>query len=577
MFTKTWETSRRKYNVITERNVRIPMRDEVEVSADIFRPDSDEKYPALLGTHPYDQISQTAPIKPEGHSSLAIFPPAGEGKARGNLEAGDPNFFVRRGYVQVVVNVRGTGLSDGYYNFLGTQEAQDGYDIIEWMAQQPWCDGNVSMFGPSYFAMSQFRIAATQPPHLKCIFAPWAGTNLYRDFIFHGGILTCNFPKNWITSLSNLRYKSYSKEKLGEEGYKKAIEKAVADKNLLASGFADILRNPDNGNNPLIVDLIINPLWGPFWEERCTKFENINVPAYIGADWGLYGIHLPGAFRNWKNLNVPKKMIIGSPTYLDRPLYQIQFESLRWFDYHLKGIDTGIMNEAPIRMFIPGTGDWKETTEWPLPETLWTPFYLHEENLLSEHEHWPNEGHDSFEDSPWKRGYLEYYSPQLVENMEVIGPIVLNLFASTTDTDIFWIISLREVDKEGNERELTKGWLKGSHREIDEEKSLRWQPHHPHAKEDLLEPNRIYEFNIPIIPTGNFFKTGSRIAIKISCADDPPKHSLEALGGGHILRQSPSRIAVYHNADYPSQVLLPITRGNILGTFVSGGRPFVNM
>jgi len=228
-------------------------------------------------------------------------------------------------------------------------------------------------------------------------------------------------------------------------------------------------------------------------------------------------------------------------------------------------------------MFIPGTGDWKETTEWPLPETLWTPFYLHEENLLSEHEHWPNEGHDSFEDSPWKRGYLEYYSPQLVENMEVIGPIVLNLFASTTDTDIFWIISLREVDKEGNERELTKGWLKGSHREIDEEKSLRWQPHHPHAKEDLLEPNRIYEFNIPIIPTGNFFKTGSRIAIKISCADDPPKHSLEALGGGHILRQSPSRIAVYHNADYPSQVLLPITRGNILGTFVSGGRPFVNM
>ena len=154
MFSKTWKTSERKYNLIVERDVRIVMKDGTEISADIFRPDSNEKFPAVLGIHPYPQQPQTAPIKPNSFSSVT-FPHPGEEKGRGWIESGDPNFLVRRGYVQVVANVRGTGKSGGKYDFMGPQEIQDTYEVIEWIAKQPWCDGKVGMFGVSYFAWIQ--------------------------------------------------------------------------------------------------------------------------------------------------------------------------------------------------------------------------------------------------------------------------------------------------------------------------------------------------------------------------------------------------------------------------------------
>ena len=124
MFTKTWKTSERKYNFITERDVRIPMKDGTEISADIFRPESNKKFPGILGIHPYPQQPQTAPIKPHSFSSVT-FPHPGEEKGRGWIESGDPNFLVRRGYVQVVASVRGTGKSGGKYDFMGKQEIQD--------------------------------------------------------------------------------------------------------------------------------------------------------------------------------------------------------------------------------------------------------------------------------------------------------------------------------------------------------------------------------------------------------------------------------------------------------------------
>jgi hypothetical protein len=332
------------------------------------------------------------------------------------------------------------------------------------------------------------------------------------------------------------------------------------------------LTNPESGVNPFVVDLVLHPFYDNFWEERTVKYDKIKIPAYIGADWGHYGIHLRAAFRSWEKLDVPKKMIIGPPIMLDRPLYQLQYEAIRWFDHWMKGRDTGIMNEPPVRLFIMGTSEWKEASDWPLPETKWTPFYLHEYGLLSEHEHWQNEGSDSFEDSPWMRCYLKYCTPPMVENTEVVGPITLKLYASTTDTEVFWIISLLEIDPEGDERVLTKGWLRGSHREIDVGRSQPWELFHPHKQSQKLTPSEIYEFDISLVPTGNLFKAGSRIGLKVSCVDDEPNNPLELLACGNLRRQSVSRITVYHNADYPSCLALPITKGNIMNTFMSGGK-----
>jgi predicted acyl esterase len=569
MFGKTWRISESKYKLIVKRDVKIKMSDGTEINADIFRPDSDEKFPAIFGFHPYDQVAQTAPMITNSFSTN-FFKHPGQEKGNAYIEAGDPDAYVRRGYVYVIANVRGTGKSGGKYPFIAPPEAQDGCDMIEWIARQPWCNGNVGMFGVSYFAWIQLFVAALHPPHLKCFFAPWAATDFYRDFIYRGGILGHGFCRMWaLGSLDRCRVEK-SAQKMEE------INRVLQDEDIAAvPELVQILRNPDVGNNPLVVDILTHPDDGPYWEERKVKYEGIKVPGYIGACWGMYGLHLPGAFRSWESLTVPKKMIIGPPAYLDRPLYQLQYESLRWFDYWLKGIDTGIMKEAPIRLFIMGSNDWKEANEWPLPETKWTPFYLHENGILYERVCHPDEGFDSFDDSPWGRGTLEYCSPRLVENTEVIGPIVLNLYASTTDREVFWFISLREVDPQGNEIVLTRGWLKGTHREVDPKRSKPWEPFHPHMKSEPLTPGKIYEFNIPIVPTGNLFKAGSIIKLKISCSDDQPKNPLEMIAGGNLLRQSPSRIKVYHDADHPSCLLLPITKGNVLETFLSGGKPYL--
>jgi predicted acyl esterase len=575
MFSTKWKTSERKYNVIVERDVNIPMADGVTLSCDVFRPEGDGKFPALLGFHCYHQSGQTGPIKPTAISATQWRHP-GQERTNASLESGDPNFFARRGYVHVVCNARGTGKSEGKWDFVGQREVQDVYEVIEWMATQPWCDGNVGMFGASYFAWIQLFVATLNPPHLKTIFCPWGSTDLYRDLFYRGGIIAYKFPIGWSqTSLTygDCKPENHSKKELGEEGYRNAIAKMLQDEDIKAvPEIVAILRNPEAGVNPFVVDLILHPLYDNFWEERTVNYENIKIPAYIGACWGCYGIHLPAAFRSWERINSPKKMIIGPPLYLDRPVYQLQYEAIRWFDHWLKGVGTGIMDEPSVRLFIMGTNEWKEANDWPLPETKWTPFYLHEEGLLSEHEHWPNEGCDSFEDSPWMRGLVKYSTPPMVENTEIAGPITLRLYASTTDSEVFWIVSLLEIDPEGNERLLTKGWLRGSHREMDMERSKPWEPIHPHRKSESLTPGEIYEFDISLVPTGNLFKAGSRIGLKISCVDDEPTNPLELIACGSLRRQTVSRITLHRNGDYPSYLLLPITKGNLLETFMSGGQ-----
>jgi putative CocE/NonD family hydrolase len=146
MISKTWRTSERKYGIVAERDVKIPMSDGIKIDCDIFRPDARGKFPAILGVHPFDKPSQSAPTMPKGFYLL-----------NGSIEAGDINFYVRRGYAQVIANVRGTGKSEGPFLNRGPREVEDTCEIINWVASQPWCDGNIGMFGVSYFAITQLQ------------------------------------------------------------------------------------------------------------------------------------------------------------------------------------------------------------------------------------------------------------------------------------------------------------------------------------------------------------------------------------------------------------------------------------
>ena len=574
MFGVNWKTSARKYNLIIEKDVWIPMSDGTRLNNNLWKPDTDEKVPVVLSMHCYHAEGQSGPIKPAA-SSTAQWRHPGQERTNASLESGDPVFFARRGYAHAICNVRGSGKSEGKWHFSGPQEIQDVYETIEWLAEQPWCNGNVVMFGVSYFAWTQLLVAALDPPHLKIIFSPWGSTDFYRDFGYRGGMLTYRWPIGWsATSLTygNCRPENYSKNELGEKAYKEAINELLVDQDIqVIPELVTVLKNPEQGINPFIVDLLLHPHYDKYWQERTVEYSKIKIPAFIGGCWGTYGIHLPAAFRSWENLNVPKKMIIGTPIYLDRPLFQLQHEAVRWFDHWLQGEENGIMEEKPIQMFIMGTNDWKEASDWPLPETKWVPFYLHENGLLNEHEHWSYEGSDSFEESPWMRGHVQYATPKLVENTEVVGPIALKLYASTTDVDVHWIISLLEINEEGNERLLTKGWLKGSHRELDLDRSKPWEPIHKHTQSEPLTPGEIYEFDIKLVPTGNSFRAGTRIALRISCVDDKPTNPLELVATGSISRTAVARVTVFHNEDYPSYLLLPITKGNVLNTYPSGG------
>jgi uncharacterized protein len=574
MFSQLWKASARKHNVAAEQDVKVGMTDGTKLSANVWRPAGEGKFPAILSFHCYHADGQTGPIKPAALSTAQWRNP-GQERTNASLESGDPLFFARRGYAHVVCNARGTGKSEGQWDFSGPQEVRDVYETIEWLAAQPWCDGNVGMFGVSYFAWIQLFVAALNPPHLKTIFCPWGSTDFYRDFVYRGGIFSYKWPVGWAaTSLTyaKCRPANVSKQKMGERKYREAIARLLEDDNVREiPELVAALKDPEAGVNPFIVDLALHPLYDEYWKERTVDYSKIKIPAYIGGCWGMFGIHTPAAFRSWEQLNVPKKMLLGPKVYLDRPVYQLQHEAVRWFDHWIKGIDTGIMEEPPIRIFIMGTGEWKNTTNWPLPETKWTPFYLHEEGLLNEHEHWSHEGSDSFEDSPWMRGALQYATPPLVENTEICGPIALKLYASTTSTDIHWIISLLEIDAEGKERFITKGWLKGSHRQLDLDKSKPWEPVHKHTSLEPLTPGEIYEFDIKVIGTGKLFSVGSRIVLRIRSVDDEPKNPFELAGSGSMRRTAVSRVTVFHSDQYPSALLLPITRGNILNTFFSGG------
>lgn len=563
MFTTRWHTSPRTYGVVHERDVAIPVSAGITIDCDIFRPDAPGEFPVILGVHGYSKDDQLVPLTP---TAMAL--------DRGHIEAGDPNFYVRRGYVHVIANIRGTGKSGGAFLYVMPEAIRDVCDVIEWLAKRPWSNGRVGMFGASFFSVVAKLVAAQNPPALKCVFAPFGSTDVYRDRHYHGGIMSYRFLRHWTGKFDRPRIDNHLKKQMGEERYRKAIADALADPDIAATPYlVEVLRAAEQARNAFIAAFLINPLDGEFYRSMSIDVNaKSDVAGYFGGCWGIYGLHLPGDFRSFETWSGPKRLTIGPPAYLDRPIYQYAYELLRWFDFYLKGMNTGLEEEAPVQLFIEGTGEWKAAREWPLPETRWTPFYLHAGGLLSEHEFWPSEGASSYEDTSYRHGAVEFRTPPFREATELCGPMVLNLWGSTTDTDVLWFASVFDIDPAGQEKLLTRGWLRGSQRRLDPARTKPWRPYHTHTARELLTPNETYEFNIEIRPYGILLQPGHRLGLRIKSADDEPApDALHAVGSGHIWRAAGSRVTVRHDADHPSHLLLPITRGNRIGTFMSGG------
>ena len=561
----TYKVSQREFGIITEHNISVPMRDGVNINVNVSRPAGKGKFPALVALAPFNLDYQDDYIWPSAARSSRV-----RGSPSVNIETIPRDFFVRRGYVKIAGSTRGTGKSGGIFQYTSVREIEDTYDLIEWAAKQPWCDGNVAIAGIAYYAGVEPLVAAMQPPHLKAIAPMFSFWDDYRYFWWTGGILANGFLK-WVNNLVNNDIhtdRSVLLDELGEEGFKEAIAQALADRDISADpGLVDILRNPFALGHASVLDILLHPNICPYWHERgaVIDFNKIKIPAYMGVV-----SHRPGPMYHWSEIKGPKKMVYVPPAYVDRPFYQFSWELLRWYDYWLKGIDTGIIDEPDIRIFVTGSNDWLTADDFPIPGTKWIPFALHENRSLCEIEPWPEAQSASFDDSPASRGSLKYYSAPLVENTEIVGLASLNLYASCRGTDMNIFASLWDRNPEGEETCLCRGYLKASHRELDLERSKPWHPVPKHTDPRPVIPGQVYKLSIGFSPIANLFKAGHQIVLKISSADDDPENLFQ-VGMYHLCSQTPNTITIYHDAQYPSHLLLPIIRGNIIGTYVSGG------
>jgi len=550
---KDWmrKLSKPQHGVKEEKNVFVTMRDGVRLAADVYRPDTPGRFPALFSTSPYGKEIQKL------KSPLGPLNPI---RGNGGQEAGDTNYFVTRGYVHVIADSRGSGKSEGEYPFYGRQEHEDGYDVIEWIAQQPWCDGNVGMLGMSYFGMIQFLVAAQVPPHLKAIFPYEAHTDRYRHMFYHGGIMNM-FYMQWWAHVSSTGMPRTLRENPDE--IKKIVEELKKTEEIETHPTLYITLNYPEKNVPMFEGLT-HPLDGPYyWEvSPYTKFDRIKIPCYIVGRWSAWPIHLPGAFSAYNGIDAPKKMMIIETEYPSGPLRPWSDHHdiiLRWYDHWLKGIDTGIMDEPPIRLFIKGKNEWRDEHEWPLARTQWTKFYLRTEGVLSEVPPGQNEGGDSFVNKPWPlardvlRG-VRYVTTPLEQDAEVTGPVALYLYASLDQPDATWVVAVNDLAPDGSAHLVSKGWLRASHRAIDQQRSKAYQPFHPHTESVPVEQGKIYEYAIEIRETSNVFKAGHRIELVIRGQDAPSEDPIWF----HFCNIKETNHKIYHSKKHMSYLLLPV-------------------
>jgi len=568
--------------MIADKDVAVPMRDGVNLSVDIYRPDSTEKFPVLLAFSIYNKDLQ-------GPDVAASLPPqpAWSSLWAGLLEAGDTKFFVSRGYVHVIGSPRGIFKSDG-----GGSRQWDSYDLIEWIAAQPWCDGNVGMVGISGFGAEQFHAAKQNPPHLKAIFpfdprGAYGTLGSFREE-YPGGVL--HFFRYLIMHFAALH------QNKGKPGTLPPDKEAL---------WQQAMANPDYKMYPHVYNVLTQkgqhmpPYFGLLVDpydnaETVTAAERdiaaIKVPAYTGAGWYAYTYktHLNGAQNYFKQLAAPKKLMFAGPAHLERPFHSLHSEILRWYDHWLKGIDTGVMNEPPVRFWVMGANEWRSGTDWPLPETQWTKFYLNSWERLRTDPFTTSSAEDELPPDAFVQmpptqtnsiQKLRYLSDPLPHDTLVAGPAVLNLFAEIDQDDTNWIVSLKDVGpdvsvrtvREGEreisadlpEREVSRGWLKASHRALDPQRSRPWKPWHSLTREaqKKVVPGEITEYAIEIMATANLFRRGHRICIEVASADMPT-----GIGGATNAEYVPNHICsskitlhkIYHDGRRPSHLLLPV-------------------
>ncbi len=539
--------SQPRYKVKIDRTVRPVMRDGIELGAVVVRPDAEGQFPAIMNYTPYRTLSHVKSSYDEEKYS--------------NTTHG-PSYFAERGYAVVYYDVRGTGNSGGSsQDIYSEKEQNDAYDMVEWIAAQPWCDGGVGMWGYSYGGVVQWQVGIKNPPHLKTLVVGSSNDDVYLDWVYPGG------------SLRPYMFDTYSP-------LMAAFNFAPPDIDLVGQKWTEIWEERLANNRPWGIGYITHPVHGSYWTDRSLQpdYSRVKVPTLLWSGWA--DVYPTPILRAFANLEVPKKVLVGPWGHwwpemaVPGPRIDGRHELLKWYDHWLKGMDTGVMDEPPVTLFvkeykepepamyIDDNGFWRFENEWPPARNENTPMYLHADGLLSEDSSAsaPEET-DQYTYDPtvgatsgiyWGGGVLPwgmaidqrtdealsltYTTPPLEEDVEAIGEPIAVLYVSSSATSAYFHVKLTDVAPDGTSKWIADEGLLASHR-------------NSHAVPEPLEPGEIYELRIPLKFVAYVFPKGHRIRVDIASADFQ--------NAWPVAEKAVNKI--HRGGRNPSYVVLPIT------------------
>lgn len=484
--------------IITEKDVPIPVRDGLKLAANVSRPDKPGKFPIIMAFTAFSKDALWSPQSPGWGFADEPYSPTITGTAV--FEAEDPAFWVRHGYVVIIVDPRGFNRTpgemgkadlDGAVGEVGVLSlglwARDMYDAIEWAGRQEWSNGNVGLSGVSILAFSQWRAAALNPPHLKA-FIPWEGmTDYYRDVMFPGGIPDTEWGK-------------------GIAGRQASVEPAWP--------------LPEKEDVP-----------SPDEKAEDDFLADITVPALICGTWSNQGNHTRGSFRAFRKISSKQKWLYIHGRQEWAEFYNTEGQAIRklFFDHFLKGMDNRILKIPRVRIEARENAEKYSVRfeeDFPIPGTKYEKLYLDATDNGLKFNKIKEQGKASYVSGSGKAIFDHTFE----QDTELTGYMNLKLWVSpeeAEDMDLF--VTLRKLDLNGNEiffdswvlpkkYPVAFGWLRLSYRDLDKMKSTPWEPYPKRVTGpgDKVKPGEIVPCEIPILPSGTFFRKGEKLRLAVS-------------------------------------------------------------
>ncbi|MBX3014334.1 MAG: CocE/NonD family hydrolase [Caldilineaceae bacterium] len=556
-------------------DLKVPMRDGVTLSADLFLPSDGGPFPVLFLRTPYESLLQM-------HIDWAIW-------------------WAKRGYAVLIQDCRGRFESEGtFYPY--HDDGRDGDETLTWIAEQPWCNGKIGMSGRSYGGIVQWQLAPYRNPNLTALAPQVIMGDYFRDCHRIGGavqwLLTVGAAVIFSTNVSLIQHGAT--HIFGNQKFYRHLPLITADE-VAIGRKVDFYR-----------DWLEHEFYDDYWRAINTEeqLDQIAVPVCQQGAW--YDPYTASKFRMWNGLrergfseqarhnqklyvipwthHLPEGSKLGDLDFGPQGVVDLRQEDLRWFDYWLKGIDTGLMSEPPLRLFVMGANVWRNEQEWPLARTVWTPYYLHSNGrantLYGNGTLSPalpsNEPADHYDYDPadpvatlggnnstwtWikfaqdqvypgpidqrpierRDDILVYTSAVLEQALEVTGPLEVVLYAASSARDTDFTAKLVDVYPDGRAIHLAEGIIRARHRLSMEQA-------------EFLEPGEVTEYRIELAPTSNLFRKGHCLRVEISSSNFP-RFDRNLNTGESIATGTRMQIAhqtVLHTQHYPSHILLPV-------------------